>query len=661
MIEVRMKNKKRIIIGFMIIAFLMILLCLRTAWIQVVKADDYSETATNQQMSDIPLEAERGSIFDRNGQQMAVSATCYSMWVRPAQITENYDNEEKYTELCQKLAVILDAKAADLRKELKQDSTLVCIARYLDKSQRDKIADLEIPGVELSEGTRRYYPMKTSAAKLLGSVTDDGVGRTGIESEFDKYLSGVSGRWIKATDLNGDTLSYGKQTLHQAKNGYNVHLTVDEVLQHYAEEAAEKGMKDTKASRVMILVMNPKNGDVLAMAATPSFDPNNATAPLSSSDKKAYDKMTDKEQSEYLSQMWSNPLVSNLYEPGSTFKLLTTSAALEEGVTTPGARYYDSGSINVDGTVLHCWNLAGHGAQSLTEAVGNSCNPVQVELALKMGKKKYYNYLEMFGITDTTGIDLPAETSALIKDESGLTNVDLATMAYGQGIAVTPIQLLTAINAIGNDGVMMKPRIVSKLTNSEGKTVRNYPTEKVRKVISSKTADEMRSIMEYVVEKGGGGAAGVPGYRVGGKTGTADKVVNGVYTKDTYSSFVGMAPMDDPRISMLVVVDSPKGNQYGSSTAAPIANTFLTKALTYLEVSPRYTSEEEKALGSSIVYVPKVKGMTYSQAVQELKKAGLKYTVSPKIKKDTTFKIVDQYPAAGSKVTKGDTIYLYRK
>ena len=290
MIEVRMKNKKRIIIGFMIIAFLMILLCLRTAWIQVVKADDYSETATNQQMSDIPLEAERGSIFDRNGQQMAVSATCYSMWVRPAQITENYDNEEKYTELCQKLAVILDAKAADLRKELKQDSTLVCIARYLDKSQRDKIADLEIPGVELSEGTRRYYPMKTSAAKLLGSVTDDGVGRTGIESEFDKYLSGVSGRWIKATDLNGDTLSYGKQTLHQAKNGYNVHLTVDEVLQHYAEEAAEKGMKDTKASRVMILVMNPKNGDVLAMAATPSFDPNNATAPLSSSDKKAYDK-----------------------------------------------------------------------------------------------------------------------------------------------------------------------------------------------------------------------------------------------------------------------------------------------------------------------------------------------------------------------------------
>lgn len=655
-----MSNKKRVIQAFIIIMALIFVLALRTAWIQIVKADEYSEKATNQQMSDIPIEAKRGSIYDSNGQELAASATCYAVWVRPSQIEKNYSTQ-KIDELSKKLAVILNKKSSTVKKDLTSKQTLVKIAKYLDKTTCDKVRALKISGLEIAENTKRYYPLGTSAAQLLGSVNDDNEGRTGIESQFDGYLSGVAGRWIKETDINGDTLSYGSQKYYQAKDGYNVQLTIDEVLQHYAEKAIAAGMTKTRAKRIMCLVMNPKTGDILAMATNPSFDPNDATEPSTAVSRKYFSSLSLKKQGQYLSEMWKNPLVSDLYEPGSTFKLVTTSAALEEGVTTPTTHYYDTGSIRVDDTTLHCWNLAGHGAETLVQAVGNSCNPVQVRLALKMGKKKYYNYLEMFGITDITHVDLPAETSAIIKDESSLSNVDLATMAFGQGIAVTPIQLLTAVCSIGNDGVIMKPRIVEKLTDSSGKTVKEYKTQKVRKVISSKTASEMKDIMEYVVSKGGGGNAKITGYRIGGKTGTANKVANGKYTDNTWSSFVGMAPMENPKLAILVIVDSPKGVQYGSATAAPIARSFLKNALTYLEIAPNYTEAEKKEMGSGTVYVPDLKGKSYSDAIGILGSSGLKYKVSPTVSGNKDFTIVDQYPKAGKKAEKGDTIYLYRK
>lgn len=658
MSDIRKRNKQRIVYAFVIIVGLVLLLALRVAWIQIVRADEYKEKAKSQQTTDMSVDANRGIIYDRNGKELASSATSYSVWIRPNDIATNYKTEEKKKEISEKLALALDMKSDKVLKKFDSKSVIVSLAKYVEKKKCDKIRSLEIAGVEISEGTKRYYPLGTAAAKLLGSVTDDSVGRTGIEAEFDNYLSGISGRWIKETDLNGDVLSYGSQKLYKAKDGYNLYLTIDEVLQNYAENAVKVGMAKTKAKRIMCLVMNPETGDILSMVTNPSFNPNNAMEPASKYEKTSFMKMTNTQQGKYLSQMWSNPLVSDLYEPGSTFKLITTSAALEEGVATPKSRFFDSGSINVDGTILHCWNKSGHGSQSLTEAVGNSCNTVQVNLALKIGKKKYYNYLDMFGITDTTHVDLPAETTAIIKDEVGLTNVDLATMSYGQGIAVTPIQLLTAVCSIGNEGLLMEPRIVKKMTDRSGKTVKTYDTKIVRKVISSKTAAEMKGIMEFVVEKGGGGNAKVPGYRVGGKTGTADKVVNGSYTKDTYSSFVGMAPMEDPKLAVLVVVDSPKGTQFGSAVAAPIAQDFLKNALTYLEISPKYASGEDRK--NNIKYVPRLKGMTIGKAAYELSKLNLKYKVSPKTdRKD--YKVVDQYPKAGTQVQRGETIYLYRE
>lgn len=662
MAKISGKNRKRIIIAFGLILACMVALAFRMAWIQVVKAEEYGDIAVRQQTSDIPLEAKRGSIYDRNGEELATSATCYTVWARPSDINKYY-KEEKIAEYSNKLAVILDMKASEVKDKLGKKQALIKIAKYLDKETADKVKELEISGIEIAENTKRYYPLGNFASQVLGSVNDDNEGRSGIEQEYNEYLSGVAGRWIKNTDVNGNTLSYGEEKYYKAEDGLSLQLTLDEALQHYAEKALEHGMKETKANRIMCLVMDPKTGDVLAMATNPGFDPNEPIEPVGAGEKKFFDSLSTKKQTEYLSEMWRNPIISDTYEPGSTFKLVTTSSALEQGVTTPDTRYHCNVAYKVPGTgvTLHCWSPVPHGSETLTEAVGNSCNPVQIQLALKMGKESYYDYLEMFGITKKTGIDLPAETSALIQSEDAIGPVELSTMAYGQGIAMTPIQLVTAACALGNDGVLMQPRIVKSLLDEDGNEVKAFDTKEVRKVISSKTADEMKKIMEYVVEEGGGGNAKIAGYRIGGKTGTADKPLDGKYSSDTYSSFIGMAPMDDPKLAVLVVVDSPEGVQFGSATAAPIAKEFLENALIYLKVTPKYSAEESKTAKAEYAYVPNVTGKSYSDAIGILGKYGLKYEVAPKTTSKEDFNVVDQYPKAGKKVKKGGKVYLYRE
>ena len=654
------KNKKRVALTFGVILLLMSALMVRMAWIQIVMGEEYTEKAITQQTSDIPLSAKRGDIYDRNGKEMATSVNGYSVWIWPKRLASS-NQGDKYDEAVMKIAAILDMNSEQLKRKIDAGGNLVRISSYVTKADAEKIKKLDIAGVETAEATKRYYPLGTSAAHLLGSVSEDNEGRTGIEAEFEGYLSGVAGRWVHDIDAVGNTLSYGNKRYYQQKDGYSATLTIDEVLQHYAEKAIKNCADKYKTKRVQLLAMDPKTGDVLAMATYPTFDPNNATQPTSKTERKKFAKLSSKKQSKYLSRMWRNPIVSDLYEPGSTFKLVTTSSALEEGVTNLKDKFNDTGSIKVGGTVLHCWNKAGHGKQTLIQAVGNSCNPVQVELVKRMGADTYYSYLEMFGITEKTGIDLPDEQQAMILDKDHLMLVELATMSFGQGIALTPLQLLAAECSIGNDGVMMKPRIVKKLTDENGKTIKTFKTEEVRKVISSKTANEMRKVMEYVVAEGGGGTAKITGYRIGGKTGTANKAENGRYTSETWSSFVGMAPMDDPKIAVLVVADSPKGAIYGSVVSAPYAKQFLEEALPYMGIDPVYTKEEKKRMSSGVVYVPDVVNMTADNATGRIKGLGLKCEVSPEEDRTKNFGVVAQYPAAGTKLEIGDTVYIYSK
>ena len=552
----------------------------------------------------------------------------------------------------------------EVRTLVTKEQSLVKVAKYLDKETADRIREAGITGVEIAEDVKRHYPLGDFASQVLGSVTDDNNGLAGIELRYNQYLSGVSGRWIKNTDRNGNRLSYGVEKYYQAEDGLNVVLTIDEIIQHYAEKSIDTVQQATDADKVMCLVMDPKTGDILAMAITPGYDPNNPRVPLDENEATYVESLPDDQKLEYWNQMWRNPIVSDVYEPGSTSKLLTTAMALEEGVTSLNDRFVCKHSYNVSGTILNCWRAQAHGEENLVQAVGNSCNPVFIQLAQRLGIQKFYEYLGLFGMTERSGIDYPGEAYPIIQNINTAGPVGLATMSYGQGIAVNMVQQLTAICSLGNNGKLMQPRLVKALTDSDGNVVQEFDTVEVRQVVSEKTASEMCLIMESVVSEGGGGTAKIPGYRVGGKTGTANKAAAGGYSEETYSSFVGMAPMDDPQIAILVVVDNPKGTKYGSQTAAPGAKAVLEDTLRYLQIEPQYTQEESDQINSKMSVVPDVTNTSFSTAIGMLGGASLNYIVSPAFTEEegeSDFMVVDQYPKAGEKLETGGTVFIYRE
>lgn len=660
--QITIKNRKRLLGAFAFILFIMSVLCFRCGWWQIVKGEELADTAAAQQTRDSLVEAKRGVIYDRNKMELAVSGTAYSVWVRPADLktADSANKKEDLTsEVISGLSGILEMDDDEVRESVTADQNLIKIESGLSKETADRIRELELTAVELSEDSKRFYPLGSFASHLIGSVSDDNTGLAGIEAYYNRYLTGVSGRRIQNTDVSGNGLSYGFEEYYAAEDGLGVVLTIDEVVQNYVEKAIVSCQKKTQADRVMCLVMDTETAEILAMAVTPEYDPNNPREAPTEAEQKKLDSMSDKKKVEYWNKMWRNPLLQDTYEPGSTFKLMTTSIALEEGLTSPSETFYDNGSIDVSGETLKCWSDVPHGKQTLEEAVGNSCNPVFVTLGLRIGKERFYNYMELFGYDSITGIDYPSEATAILQNEGTAGPVDLATMAYGQGIAVTPIQLATAVSAIGNGGVMMKPHLVKELVDSDGKTVRTFEPEEVRQIISKQTSDEVCDIMEYVVSEGGAETAYVEGYRVGGKTGTANKPKAGGYSEDTYSSFIGMAPMNDPKVTVLVIVDSPVGIKYGSQTAAPCAQTIFKNILPYLGIETQYSDDETEKIEKNKTTVPDITGLSYKKAVSALEKAELKYKVQSGDSSGDSFKVKDQYPKAGTKVDKKSTVYIY--
>lgn len=599
------KTKKRIVLVLTIMLLFICLLCLRLGYIQIVKGEEYSKMAAAQQTRDELIVAKRGDIVDRNGEQLAISSSCYTLWARPAKVREAKSEAEskvKIQETSTSLSAILGMPEEEIKELLESDKTLIKVAKYLGRDKVDTIKAQKIPGIEFSEESKRSYPLGNFAAHVLGAVTDDNSGMAGIELKYNQYLSGVSGRWIKNTDVGGNDLSYGVDDYYAAEDGLTVVMTLDTVIQHYVEKAIKTTQQNTSADRVMCIVMDPKTGDVLAMGMTPDYDPNNPRVPLDEEEAAYLESLPQEEKVDYWNKMWRNPMISDTYEPGSTFKLLTTSIALEEEVTNPKENFYCSGSYKVADVTLHCWRRGNpHGAETLTEAVGNSCNPIFIQLAQRIGEEKYYDYLERYGLYERTGIDFPGEGMAILQNKKTAGPVELATMSYGQGIAVTPIQLITAVCTIGNGGKLLQPRLVKALKDKDGNVVKEFDTTVVRQVVSKETADEMKLIMEHVVAGGGAAKAQIPGYRIGGKTGTANKAVAGGYSEETYSSFIGMAPMEDPQIAVLMIVDNPKGVKYGSQTAAPGAKLVLEDTLRYLGIEPNYADVEKQSVNNDKV------------------------------------------------------------
>lgn len=659
---VSVRGQKRVLVVFAFLIILTLLLLFRTAWIQIVNGDDYIEKAVAQQTSDEQIDAKRGMIMDRNGEVFASSTVCYDVWVRPTDMREKYDEAQRL-ELIMALSDLLSMEQDDVRKYFDSDSYLLKIGRQVSKETADEIRKLSIYGAEIQETTKRSYPLGTSASNLLGSINDDGVGRSGIELMYNEYLSGVAGRKVFDKDINGNLLAFGERVTYDASNGLNVVLTIDEVLQHYLDEAMKYGYETYLPDKVAGILMDPKTGEILAMSVYPNFDPNNPLEPVGQEAKEAFGEMEEEAQLEYLNKMWRNPLISDVYEPGSTMKLITSSATLEEGLANPETEYYCGGSITVgEYTIVDALHVV-HGTQSLTQAVGNSCNPIHAQLAMNLGLTTLYKYYDLYGLTHRTGIDLPGEAYPLIQDRETAGIVGLATMGFGNGIAVTPIQLITALSAIGNDGVVMRPHVVKRLTDSDGKTVVENVPEEVSKVISENTAQEMRSIMESQVETYGGSNAKIPGYRIGGKTGTANVASTDGYSEIVNTSFVSMVPIDDPSAVLLVLCYGLNEGNFGSGTAIPIAKEFWTRALPYMGIEPSVDEESEGWMAGH-GYVPDVTGMSYQSAIAVLENYGFKYEVNPAMpqtedEEEPDFTIIDQYPKAGKKISLEDTIYLY--
>jgi len=658
------RTRKRLIAVFIIICMCCTAMTFRLGWIQIVRGEELSRSAAEQQTRDVPVAAKRGLICDRNGKVLAISAATFSVWARPPQIRATKNNDKALAEVqinntASEIALLTGGDQERIKELLNQERVLIRIAKHVDKEDADKIREKNLRGIEITEETKRYYPLGVFASHVLGSVTDDNNGLYGVELKYNGYLTGVPGRWIKNSDRAGNSVVYGIEKYFDAKDGLNVVLTIDEVLQHFVEKALVDVVANTGADSALCIMMDPKTGDILAMASLPDFDPNNPRTPLDPEEAEYVASLTDDEKMAYWNGMWRNPVISNVFEPGSTFKLLTTAMALEEGVTHMFDGFVCRGSVSIYDIPLRCWRSDNpHGSQNLIEAVGNSCNPAFIVLAQRLGENRFYQYLDLFGISEKTGVDLPGEARSILQKKGTAGPVGLATMGYGQGISLTPIQLVTAVSSLGNEGKLMQPRLVKALTNSDGEVVKEFDTVTVRQVISKQTAEEMCYIMETAIPA----TAKIPGYKVGGKTGTASKLKGGSYEDGlTDSSFIGMAPMDDPKVTVLLVVENPKGTQFGSQTAAPGVRQILADTLRYLNIEPSFTQEELKQLNGKMASVPNITGINYSEATRILAGAAFEFTVSPAHDSGEDFIVVDQYPKAGEKLGAGGIVYIYKE
>lgn len=655
-------NRSRLVLGFAVILLLMTALILRMGYWQIVRADELRTLAAQMQKVDTEIDPVRGSIYDSQMSVLAEAITEYELYGYSQYLYKSSEiTQAEKDDTVRKLAQITGKDEETIRTKLSNPGdNLVLLADRLTSSQVEKAEKIWESKVMVKTKPGRYYPNGAFAAQILGGVSSDNVGRSGLEYEYNSVLAGIKGRTVRTTDRDGNTVSGSKTKYYEPKDGDSIVTTIDSVIQHFVESAIDTGMKKTGARQITCIVMNPKTGDILAMATTPEFDPNNSSQPSSAAEQEKFAKMTPEEQTEYLSRMWTIDGVSSVYEPGSTFKLIAAAAAIDSGTSTEKSRYQCNGYIHVGGYNLRC--LGVHGEQTLKDAVGNSCNPGMAKVALDMGAETFYSYIDLFGFGDKTGVDLPGETNSIVKNAEGMGDVDLATTGYGQGIAVTPLQILTAVSSLGNEGVLMKPKLVKRIIDKDGKTVTEMEDTAVRQVVSKETAAEMCDIMEYYVQGYSGDQAYVPGFRVGGKTGTANLVEGSKYASDsTNTSFVAMAPMDDPQIAMIVIVYRPTKKFYGNYTAGPIVKEVMEKSLTYLGVERKYTKDEAKEAKKNKVKVPDVTGKSSTEAIRILKNSGLSYMIEPEPVdgKESKFLVVDQNPKKGTKVDKGSVVYIY--
>ncbi|HOQ01237.1 MAG TPA: penicillin-binding transpeptidase domain-containing protein [Acetivibrio clariflavus] len=646
--------KKRLIFLMLSFSVLIFALMVRVGWIQIVKGEWYQKMAYEQQNRDREITPRRGTIYDRNMNPLAISATVERIVVNPQDFEKL--EESRKEEIAEKLAEILELKKEDVLKKIKRDSSYEIIKKQVEKEVgneiRKWIKEEGIIGIYIDEDTKRYYPQNNLAAHVIGFTGADNQGLSGIEAAMEKYLKGVPGKILSETDASGRYVSFSEEKRINPQDGLNVVLTIDENIQYIASNALDKAISDNKVlNGAIAIVMDPRNGDILAMVSKPDFDLNNPRSAPPGENPETWNGYSAEGVEKLSKTVWRNKCVMDTYEPGSTFKAITSAAGLEEGVVTPETMTSDH-TINVAGHNINCWRANAHGVETFREAVYNSCNPAFVKVAQGLGIEKFYKYLKAFGFYEKTGILLQGEATSQFHSKP--TEIDMAVASFGQRFQITPIQLISAYGAIANGGKLMKPRIVKELVDADGNVVEKFEPEVVRNVISQKTSETLRDILEGVVSEGTGKNAYVKGYRVAGKTGTSETLQKGVYI----ASFAGIAPADNPAICVLVAFDNPTGDSYyGGVVAAPVAGKIIEDTLSYLGVERRYNEKDLEMMAEEVV-VPDIRDMTVEEAKKILKEKGLEWKIEGDNKSNDAI-VKQQTPRAGAKIAKNSVVITY--
>ena len=644
--DVSLALKRRMLIIMVCFVLGLLGMGIRLGYVQVVEGKRLQELADEQQTRNRAITPTRGNIYDRNLNVLAKSASVATIGVVYAQVTE----PERVAKV---LSEHLNMNYEEIYKKVTKRVAFMRIATKVEKEVADEIRALNLSGVKIDEDSKRYYPYHSLASQTLGFVGKDNQGIVGLEVKYDSYLKGIPGKILMETNGRGERREEEAEVRVDPQNGNHLVTSLDLTLQEYAEQAIEKVVQMKGAKRGAIIMMNPQNGELYALAIKPDYDLNTPFTINNEGLSNSWEMYSTKEQQEYLNQMWRNFTINDTYEPGSTFKIFTSAMGLEENVVNEKSQFNCTGSRVVAGRTIKCWRSPrSHGAETFVQGVQNSCNPVFMEVAERVGASKFYDYMIKFGFKSKTNIDLPGEAVGILHNKSNIGPVELATMSFGQSFQITPMQLLSAGAAAVNGGYKVTPHFGKEIINDAGEVLTTFEYAKGEQIISTETSERLKKILESVVSEGGGKKAYIPGYRIGGKTATSQKLPrgSGKYT----ASFLAFAPADNPVLMALVIIDEPQGTYYGGTIAGPVMKEILSNALPYLGVVPNYSETEQKLEEVQKVTVPTFIGMK----VKEAKSLAEKQGVTVHVEGEGSL-ITNQFPLEGEVINKTTKIILY--
>lgn len=641
MIKNKTYNRRNLLIVVIVILTVIASLLLRLGYLMIFYSEEYGQKAKEIHERERPIKAQRGKIYDATGVEIAGNKPVCTISVIHSQIT---DKELVIKEL----SSLLGLSEEKVRKRVEKVSSIERIKSNVDKEVADQIRELSLNGVMVDEDYKRYYPFDSLASKVLGFTGSDNQGILGLEVYYDTYLKGMNGTILTLTTAKGVEIENAAEDRIEPVAGNNLHLSLDVNIQTYAQQAAIKVMEAKEANNVKLIVMNPQNGEILAMVNVPEFnlnDPYRLNVPT--------DGLTEEKVNELLNGMWRNECISDTYEPGSTFKIVTATAALEEKVVELDDTFTCPGFRIVEDRRIRCHKVKGHGLETFVEGIQNSCNPVFMDIGSRVGATNMYKYYKRLGLFQKTGIDVPGEANSIMHKLDDIGAVELATMSFGQSFQITPLQLLVSASAVVNGGTLVTPHFGVEIRNEETGNIKLLEYSTIENAISKETSETMKMLLESVVKDGSGARAYLPGFRIGGKTATSEKLPRS--SNKYISSFIGFAPADDPQVIAILLIDEPVGIYYGGTIAAPVIAELFDNILPYLGIEEEYTQEELEEFNIGEIQIPNMIGKEKKE-VEELKKA---YNISYIDYIGEGDIVTEQFPLPGEKVKKNSDLILY--